>query len=238
MVLSVEEVPDRNADEIVEKAVEESIPAFADMLNTLSAISEFAEDTPLSTASIAIPEEEDDVDLTLKLEELLEEKAVETEAEDEAVAAEETPVEEEDDEDDDSLFDLGETEAEIENTISMLKLSAAQTNSYFDTRENRMAATEQMDGFDDDDEHLDKCSFSSIGNDIFHEYNTYGLEWTDNEYIFYINGIETGRTSFGNGVSTDAEELIVSLEIPEAGITLDRSEKTEFIVDYVKVWQK
>ncbi len=148
---AVEEVPDRNADEIVEKAVEESIPAFADMLNTLSAISEFAEDTPLSTASIAIPEEEDDVDLTLKLEELLEEKAVETEAEDEAVAAEETPVEEEDDEDDDSLFDLGETEAEIENTISMLKLSAAQTNSYFDTRENRMAATEQMDGFDDDD---------------------------------------------------------------------------------------
>ncbi len=50
--------------------------------------------------------------------------------------------------------------------------------------------------------------------------------------------LETGRTSFGNGVSTDAEELIVSLEIPEAAITLDKSEKTEFIVDCVKVWQK
>ena len=93
-------------------------------------------------------------------------------------------------------------------------------------------------GFDDDAEHLDRCTFYSIGNDIFHEYNTYGLEWTDDEYIFYINGVETGRTSFGNGVSTDREELIVSLEIPEAEITLDKSEKTEFIVDYVKVWQK
>ena len=106
------------------------------------------------------------------------------------------------------------------------------------SKRNALDQTVWCNGFDDDPEHLDKCSFSSIGNDIFHEYNTYGLEWTDDEYIFYINGIETGRTSFGNGVSTDKEELIVSLEIPEAEITLDKSEKTEFIVDYVKVWQK
>lgn len=105
-------------------------------------------------------------------------------------------------------------------------------------RRNALDQTVWCNGYDDDDEKLDKCSFSGIGNDIFHEYNTYGLEWTENEYIFYINGVETGRTSFGNGVSTDAEELIVSLEIPDSGITLGKSEKTEFIVDYVKVWQK
>ena len=106
------------------------------------------------------------------------------------------------------------------------------------SKSNTLDQTVWCNGFDDDAEHLDRCTIYSIGNDIFHEYNTYGFEWTDDEYIFYINGVETGRTSFGNGVSIVPEELIVSLEIPEAEITLDKSEKTEFIVDYVKVWQK
>ena len=79
------------------------------------------------------------------------------------------------------------------------------------------------------------------GKNIYEEYNTYGLEWTDNEYIFYINGVETARSSFGNGVSQVDEEVIVSLEIPEiaelAGFDKDGF-KTEFIVDYVKIYQK
>lgn len=79
------------------------------------------------------------------------------------------------------------------------------------------------------------------GNDIYNQYNTYGLEWTDDEYIFYINGIETRRSSFGNGVSEVLEEVIVSLEIPaeEKLEGLDKeSYKTEYIVDYVKIYQK
>ncbi len=106
------------------------------------------------------------------------------------------------------------------------------------TKKNSVSHTVWCNGFDDDVENLDKCSFSSIGNNIYKEFNTYGLEWTDDEYIFYVNGVETGRTSFGNGVSTDLEEVIASLEIPDGGINMDTSLKTEFIVDYVKVWQK
>ncbi len=106
------------------------------------------------------------------------------------------------------------------------------------SKQDTVSQTVWCNGFDDDDDELDKCSFSSIGKNIFSEYNTYGLEWTEDEYIFYINGVETGRTSFGKGVSTDAEEVIVSLEIPEAGISFDKSKKTEFIIDYVKIWQK
>lgn len=105
-------------------------------------------------------------------------------------------------------------------------------------RRNSVTHTVWCNGFDDDADNLDKCSFEATGKKIYTQFNTYALEWTDEEYIFYINGVETGRTSFGNGVSTDLEELIVSLEIPESGISLDKSEKTEFIVDYVKVWQK
>lgn len=79
------------------------------------------------------------------------------------------------------------------------------------------------------------------GNNIYDEYNTYGLEWTDEEYIFYINGVETRRTSFGNGVSEVPEEVIVSLEIPNAEKFegLDKETyKSEYIIDYVRIYQK
>ncbi len=79
------------------------------------------------------------------------------------------------------------------------------------------------------------------GNNIYDEYNTYGLEWTDEEYIFYINGVETRRTSFGNGVSEVPEEVIVSLEIPNAEEFegLDKETyKSEYVIDYVKIYQK
>ena len=79
------------------------------------------------------------------------------------------------------------------------------------------------------------------GNNITKEYNTYGLEWTEDEYIFYINGVETVRSSFGNGVSQVPEDVIVSLEIPDeehmAGFDKETF-RTEFIVDYVKIYQK
>lgn len=79
------------------------------------------------------------------------------------------------------------------------------------------------------------------GNNIYDEYNTYGLEWNDEEYIFYINGVETRRTSFGNGVSEVPEEVIVSLEIPNAEKFegLDKETyKTDFVIDYVRIYQK
>lgn len=77
------------------------------------------------------------------------------------------------------------------------------------------------------------------GKNIYTEYNTYGLEWTDTEYIFYINGVESARSSFGNGVSEVPEDVIVSLEIPavEELEALDKAFSTEFIVDYVKIYQ-
>ena len=78
------------------------------------------------------------------------------------------------------------------------------------------------------------------GKNIRDEYNTYGLEWTEDEYIFYINGVETARSSFGNGVSEVMEDVIVSLEIPDETqlAALDKETyHTEFIVDYVRIYQ-
>ena len=83
----------------------------------------------------------------------------------------------------------------------------------------------------------------------YDEYNTYGLEWNPDEYIFYINGVETGRLSTG-GVSDNPQYLILSCEVAgENGIAnADRhgtgkislpqdGSEVYFIVDYVRVYQ-
>ncbi len=72
------------------------------------------------------------------------------------------------------------------------------------------------------------------------QYNTYGLEWTEEEYIFYINGVETARSTFGNGVCQEKLQPIVSLCTPdkESLDKLEKDYKCEFIVDYVKIYQK
>ena len=71
------------------------------------------------------------------------------------------------------------------------------------------------------------------------QYNTYGLEWTDEEYIFYINGVEAARSDFKDGVSKGLEYVLLSLEIPSAGsIIVEPGFSTDFIVDYVRVYKK
>lgn len=97
-----------------------------------------------------------------------------------------------------------------------------------------------FDGYGDSHQKLGAKRFL-IKNNPYEEYNTYGLEWNENEYIFYINGVETFRTNFG-GVSQNEEYIILSVEMKgENGIPSQRENKpaedTFFIVDYVKCYQ-
>ncbi|MDD6146252.1 MAG: glycoside hydrolase family 16 protein [Oscillospiraceae bacterium] len=76
------------------------------------------------------------------------------------------------------------------------------------------------------------------------QYNTYGVKWTPEEYIFYINGHECGRSSKG-GVAQNPEYLILSVEIAgQNGEAFGRGDITkntgdvDFIVDYVRVYQQ
>lgn len=73
-------------------------------------------------------------------------------------------------------------------------------------------------------------------NDIYNTYNTYGLKWTEDEYIFYINGVEADRTSFADGVSEVGEYIIISLELPNS-FSEEPGFYTDFIVDSVRVYQ-
>ena len=69
------------------------------------------------------------------------------------------------------------------------------------------------------------------------QYNTYGMEWNENEYIFYINGVETLRTSFEKGVSQAPEYVILTLCLPTE-FPANPGVANNFIVDYVKIYQK
>lgn len=85
-------------------------------------------------------------------------------------------------------------------------------------------------------------------NNPYEEYNTYGLEWTPEEYIFYINGVETGRLTAG-GVSQVPEYMLLSCEVAGSNgiafadrhgtgkMSMEPGDTAEFIVDYVRVYQ-
>lgn len=85
-------------------------------------------------------------------------------------------------------------------------------------------------------------------DDPYGKFNTYGLEWNEKEYIFYINGVETCRTNFG-GVSRQKQFMILSVEVDGvggkplfgwSGNIKNNPEGTlpvDFVVDYVRVYQ-
>lgn len=115
-----------------------------------------------------------------------------------------------------------------------------ESNCYEKLLKNSITSNLHFDGYGEAHQNLGAKQFL-IKNNPYEEFNTYGLEWNEDEYIFYINGIETFRTDYG-GVSQNEEYLILSVEMRgENGVPSERinesAEDAEFIVDYVKVYQ-
>ncbi len=107
-------------------------------------------------------------------------------------------------------------------------------------QKNAVGINLHYDGYGDAHESMGTIKMLVKG-DPYKEFNTYGLEWNENEYIFYINGVETHRTSYG-GVSQNPEYLILSYELSgENGVAeyddLDKTKEYQYIVDYVRVYQ-
>lgn len=88
----------------------------------------------------------------------------------------------------------------------------------------------------------------ALDNDPYENFNTYGVEWTADEYIFYINGREVGRSTYG-GVSQADEYMILSCEVdgadgePSYGWSgnIENNDKAtfeaQFTVDYVRAYK-
>ncbi len=97
-------------------------------------------------------------------------------------------------------------------------------------------------GVDDDPETIDGVNLGQwYANNPVEEYNTYGVLWTEDCYIWYINGVEAFRVDdYGSGPSSAPENIRVSLCIPACGhenIVRDHSQSADFVVDYVRVYQ-
>ncbi|GMU81621.1 MAG: hypothetical protein AMXMBFR47_14920 [Planctomycetota bacterium] len=68
-------------------------------------------------------------------------------------------------------------------------------------------------------------------------FHTYGLEWTPDEYIYYVDGQVTGRMR--QAVSQRSEYLILSVEVGKwADGIADAKLPDSMVVDYVRVWQR
>ena len=126
------------------------------------------------------------------------------------------------------------------NGMDGTEIDIFESDKYGDFIENCVTSNLHFDSYNEAHQRLGAKAFLT-GNNPYEEYNTYGLEWNENEYIFYINGVETFRTDFG-GVSRNEEYVILSVEMRgENGIPSEREntpgEEAQFIVDYVKVYQ-
>ncbi len=97
--------------------------------------------------------------------------------------------------------------------------------------ENRVASAVHVGGYG---EGLVSRIVGKYKVDAQNTYNTYGVLWTPDEYVFFINGVEAGRLA--QGVSQADEYVIVSLELPSETPT-DTNLKVNYYIDYVRVYQ-
>lgn len=104
-------------------------------------------------------------------------------------------------------------------------------------KKNKSCVTQTVwyNGGDDNPDEIDKVGLGTYyADDIYDTYNTYGVLWTKDEYVFYVNGKETARTS--TAVSNAEEVLLISL-CPPAEINFSHDYKTEFIIDSVSIYR-
>lgn len=125
------------------------------------------------------------------------------------------------------LTDGGITGAEID--ILETKTNIGEYSLF----KNSVYHTIHVDSYDE--YHRSEMQGSFYANNPYEKYNTYGMEWNPDGYIFYINGVESVRTDFG-GVCQVPLYLIISLGVSE-NITENNNLPAEFIVDYVRAYQ-
>jgi len=87
-----------------------------------------------------------------------------------------------------------------------------------------------------------KESLSSTRADIYdNNFHKFAMLWTPTEYIFYIDDVETWRTSAG-GVSDVSQYLKLTLEVSSDTWPGDWNNQTtkpiEWVIDYVKVYKE
>ena len=120
--------------------------------------------------------------------------------------------------------------------VSGSEVDVFETNTDFDSASkeyNSVFHTIHIDSYGD--AHRQEVQGFFYADDPYNKFNTYGVEWNENEYIFYINGVETSRTSFG-GVCRVPLYLIISIGVNDK-VKDNEFLPSSFTVDYVRAYQ-
>lgn len=117
---------------------------------------------------------------------------------------------------------------------------------YSDCKNNKISANLHYGGYAQNHRQLVAKRCRVHGNP-YEEFNTYGVEWNENGYIFYLNGKEWYRTDFGgkDNIAAVSEYMILSIEIGGKDAVPNRefmrndleNFESEMIVDYVRAYK-
>jgi len=123
--------------------------------------------------------------------------------------------------------------------IGDLAASGAEIDIYecFESRNGWVAHNVHWDGYGEHHKHAG--SGRKEVEHLLDGYHTFGLEWTPDEYVFYIDGRESWRTS--KGVSLAREYIILSLEVgpKQAAIVREDPDFEDSVwFDYVRVFKQ
>ncbi|MBP8910337.1 MAG: alpha-L-fucosidase [Phycisphaerae bacterium] len=102
-------------------------------------------------------------------------------------------------------------------------------------REDRLTQNLHWDGYGKE-HRSDGVKFDFPG--VSEGFHTFGLHWTPEEYVFYVDGKETWRTRAG-GVSQVPQYIKLTEEIGEWGGDIRKANLPDyFVVDYVRVYDE
>ena len=120
--------------------------------------------------------------------------------------------------------------------VTGAELDVFETKTDYDTSGKEFGAvfhTVHVDAYEEAHRWENQGSF--YADDPYNEFNTYGVEWNEEGYVFYINGVETARTDFG-GVCKVPLYLIISIGVDE-NVTKNEFLPASMLVDYVRCYQ-
>ena len=87
---------------------------------------------------------------------------------------------------------------------------------------------------------LDSLTFiRAVPENLCSDFHIFGLDWDDENYTIYLDGVKLASTGWGDGTSSAPGELILSLELPaNENFTDDKSYTCDYAVDWLKIWKK
>lgn len=133
------------------------------------------------------------------------------------------------------LLTDGMWDDDTDGGVSGAEIDILETKTGYDSDEyfGSIYQTVHIDSYGD--AHQQEIQGWFYADDPYNKFNTYGVEWNEEEYIFYVNGVETARTSFG-GVCEVPLYLIISVGVNEDIYDNDYL-PASMTVDYVRCYQ-